>query len=528
MEKTVETPEQSRHSTVDFILRRMSRSKGFPAISENISLINRKLTSKDKNISASEISSLVLKDYALTTRLLKQVNTSFYAKARKPVTTVSRAVVLLGLEQVRILATSLMLFEHLSGYAGTDDLKKAAMNSLMSSVLAKGFAQKLQTDPEEAAICAMLHQLGKNLVMLHLQEEHEEIKREMARQGLDEQSASKAVLGKSYHELGMEIAKEWNFSDNIVKSMTPLAGKEIDKPTSDIDILQGISNFSNEICETIRTTPKKGRKKAFELLTRRFEKLVHLSGKDLQEMLDQAKPEMKKLAVMLRIPGSLSVEKVFSETEQSKEKGLKEETSTPAFEKEMAPETSLSPEPPDSSKDGADAGALENIIIDGIQEITNILAEDYTINDLIAMAVEVLYRGFAFSRVLFCLRTAKQPRMMARFGLGKDIKRLLGSFSFRIAKPADLFNVAIAQNRDFRIRDISDPVVKPLIPDWYRRNVNAPSFIIYPISINNVCLGFLYADREDKGDPIHSKHLNYMKTIRNQLVIGIKQKQLGR
>ena len=89
MEKSIEAPTKNRHSTVDFILRRMGRSKGFPAISKNVSAINRKLSSKEKNFSASEIANLVLKDYALTTRLLKQVNSSFHASGRKPVTTVS-------------------------------------------------------------------------------------------------------------------------------------------------------------------------------------------------------------------------------------------------------------------------------------------------------------------------------------------------------------------------------------------------------------------------------------------------------
>ncbi|MCP4576720.1 MAG: HDOD domain-containing protein, partial [Deltaproteobacteria bacterium] len=45
--------------------------------------------SKEKNFPASEISNLVMKDYALTTRLLKQVNSSFHASGRKPVPTVS-------------------------------------------------------------------------------------------------------------------------------------------------------------------------------------------------------------------------------------------------------------------------------------------------------------------------------------------------------------------------------------------------------------------------------------------------------
>lgn len=531
MEKSIEAPTKNRHGTVDFILRRMNRSKGFPAISKNVSAINRKLSSKEKNFSASEIASLVLKDYALTTRLLKQVNSSFYASGRKPVTTVSRAVVLLGFEQVRIAATSLILFEHFRGNAGTSELKEAAVSSFMGGLFARKFAETLKIDAEEASICAMLHNLGRHLVMLHLQSEHEAIKREMARKGLDEPTASRDVLGKSYHELGMEIAEEWNFSDRIVKSMAPFSEEEVEKPQSEIDVLRGVSNFSNTICEIIRIKEKDERNRAFKILSKRYEKIVPISGKELQELLDSAMPEVKKLARILNMPSSSLVPKtMFAPGDQNGGAASEAEPSLAeadkADSKDAAPE-SLS-KTSGANINGPYSHELESIIINGIQEITSTLAEDYALNDLIAMIIEIIYRGFAFDRAIFCMTTPKKPWITARFGLGKDIKRLLGTFGFRVSKGSDVFNLAVTRNQDFRISDSNAARTKPLIPDWYRKTVNAPSFIIYPIFIDKICLGFLYADREEEGDPIPENSLNYMKTLRSQLVIGIKQKRSRR
>ena len=526
MEESIKAPKNSRHSTVDFILRRMQRSKGFPAVSKNMAAINRKLSSKEKNFSASEIASLVLKDYALTTRLLKQVNSSFYASGRRPVTTVSRAVVLLGFEQVRIAATSLILFEHFRGSAGTDELKEAAVSSFMSGLFARKFSEKMKIDAEEASICAMLHNLGHHLVMLHLQKEHEEIKREMVRKGLDEETASKGILGQSYHELGMAIAKEWNFSDKIIKSMSPFGEEEVGKPQSESDMLRGLSNFSNEICEILRRTPKEDRDKAFRKVTKRFEKVVPLTGKQLKELLDSTVPEVKKLASTLNIPSDSFVQEMMSTYEAREEKTVTEKTPLPPKDGDDGPEDSLSHDSPEKSavKEEDDQ---ESVIINGIQEITNTLAEDYTFNDLISMIVEIIYRGFAFNRVIFCMTSPKQPRIMARFGLGKDIQHLLGTFGFRVSKNGtDVFNAAVTQNQDFRIDDANAVAIRSRIPEWYRKVVNAPSFMIYPIFIDNVCLGFLYADREDEGDPIPEKYLNYMRTLRSQLVIGIKQKRM--
>ena len=133
-----------------------------------------------------------------------------------------------------------------------------------------------------------------------------------------------------------------------------------------------------------------------------------------------------------------------------------------------------------------------------------------------------MFRGFAFKRVLFCIMEPKNKKAQARFGLGKDVDKLTHNFGFKLKTSSDLFNIAMSQARDFFINDSDAPAIKTQIPEWYRKIVNAPAFIIYPIFIDGICLGLFYADREDKGPPIPEDHLNYMKTLRNQLVIAAK------
>jgi hypothetical protein len=52
----------------------------------------------------------------------------------------------------------------------------------------------------------------------------------------------------------------------------------------------------------------------------------------------------------------------------------------------------------------------------------------------------------------------------------------------------------------------------------------APSFLIYPIIIKDTPLGLFYADKSHKGSIISGAQLNYMKTLRNQAIMAIKQK----
>ena len=58
------------HSTVEFLLRRMQRKKDFPTISRTLTDINR-LTSEGSDASADKLANVILRDFALTSKLLK-------------------------------------------------------------------------------------------------------------------------------------------------------------------------------------------------------------------------------------------------------------------------------------------------------------------------------------------------------------------------------------------------------------------------------------------------------------------------
>ena len=90
----------------------------------------------------------------------------------------------------------------------------------------------------------------------------------------------------------------------------------------------------------------------------------------------------------------------------------------------------------------------------------------------------------------------------------------------------DVFNIALAQTTDLGIDDSSDPRIMKGIPEWYRRLVAAPAFVLFPVLINKKPLGLLYADKDRKGRVIDGSQLQYMKILCNQAVLAIKQMTL--
>ena len=101
----VSAPTAASNATLDFLLRRMRHKSDFPALSDSVARIQRVANSEDDSI--SDLTHEILKDVALTNKLLRLVNSVHYAHAsRGTISTVSRAVSLVGFNAVRNMALS--------------------------------------------------------------------------------------------------------------------------------------------------------------------------------------------------------------------------------------------------------------------------------------------------------------------------------------------------------------------------------------------------------------------------------------
>lgn len=510
-------------STIDTLLRLMERSQDFPAFSQHILEINQKASSSTANLtSPAQLAGVILKDYSLTNKLLRLVNSAFYGSFAGKITTITKAVMVLGFEQVSLAASSLMLFDHLQNKSQSEELKDAAMSSFISGLVARDLAARMGIgNLEETFICAMLHNLGRHLVIYYLPEQARSIKSIMTQKGESERNAAWSVLRISYEDIGMAVLKTWNFPEKIIGSQIRLPEGKIDKPKSGEAALQCVAGYANEVCETVRIHQGNARNVALKALASRFQKVVPLSETHLTKMLNNAKIQMEKYSDVLgvNIRHSEFMQRLSMDTEPTGEK--------PA-EKYILVKASEGTETAAVEKPVSDAAFRENhadILISGIQEITNALLSDYSLNDMMFMILETIYRGFDFSHVIFCMMEMSRTKMRARYAFGADIRSVTENFAFTITqRPTDLFNIAISQPKDIVVEDCQYPAYASLIPDWYRKTFLAPAFIIYPIIIKEAPFGLIYADKASKGSMLTQTQLNYMKTLRNQAVLAIRQR----
>ncbi len=517
------------HSTLDFLLRKIRYKSDFPTFSHNIMEINKKASVSQVNVSsASELANAILKDYSLTNKLLKLVNSAFYGQFAGKITTVSRAVVVLGFEQVSMAASSLMLIDQLKNKNQKEVLRESSVSSFMSGVIAKDLARNTGVEAnEEAFICAMLHKLGKHLVLFYFDEEHSQITNLMAQKGISEDIAAKSVLGMTYEELGTGIANVWKFPKKIVSSMRSMPRGKIDIPKTEEEKLRNLSSFSNELCDIINSPDDEESRDALTKLLKRYEKSIPLSKKQVASLLDSAREKVDEYSKIFNVnlKKSRFIRQVenFSKTQQISAPIVDKPVETTAEIDEIEQRDYDDVSIPETLNDTGEVKDPQKILINGIQDITNTLLEEFNLNDILTMILETMYRGFNFNRVLFCIMNTRKMEMRGSFGLGKDIEHVVANFRFKVDRNPDVFNFSVLQAKDIGVFDSKDERFRKRIPEWYMENISAPAFVLYPLVVNKKVIGLFYADRELSGTVLSGTQVNYMKTLCNQAVLAIKQ-----
>jgi len=238
--------------TVEFLLRRMQRRKDFPALSRSLVEINR-MTARESTATASQLANVVLRDFALTNRLLKLANSAFYGVLAGEVKSVSHAISLLGFEQLRVTANSLTLFSHIKDRTRSRALRELLVRSFVAGLIARHLARREHLDhAEEAFICGMFQTLGETLTMFYFGEEYADLLALAARGHLDRRDAAVQVLGCDFAALGAAVAREWRFPKLIVDAIAGLPDDgALEPPAGDGERLRDVAVLADALCEVL-------------------------------------------------------------------------------------------------------------------------------------------------------------------------------------------------------------------------------------------------------------------------------------
>ncbi len=519
--REIDVANNGTHSTLEFLIRRMRSKSDFPALSSIISEINQIVSSESE--SSNKLARTILQDFALSNKLLKLVNTASYGQFGGTINTVSKAVVILGFETVRNIAMTLILLEFLQNKTQAIQLKDEVIQAIFSGVV----AAKLSTennirDVEEVMVCSMFYNLGRMLGVFYLFDESQEVSR-LIEQGLSEEHAARKVLGISYSELGLGVARSWHFPPRLLAGMRKLSDEKIRPAKGDLDELTVTVNLAHELCEVAASGSVVNKNQSLGKLVRRYGSAIDISERKLSSALDEGLNELASRSGMLGLgsiksPLIAKVSKWCGHTEAGKPQGRSDlvvgQDNIISLDQVVEPQSGVAP-----------ALDTDAILGAGIQDVTSSLISDYNLNDVLQMILETIYRGMGFNRAIILIRDNKHNAMVAKFGFGEDVLAVIPLFRFPLTPTPDVFHLSVEKGLDIAMEDIHAPNIANKIPVWYRSAINAPCFMLLPIMVKDKAIGLFYADMlEPNTLKVSQQQLSLLRTLRNQAVLAIKQK----
>ena len=455
--------------TLDLLWSRVRQRGDLPGFSKVVSAIVGAMRGEDDR--EFNMTKTVLSDPALTQRVLRLANSAMYSVFGQDISTVSKAVIVLGTDSIGHLALGLKLIEGLSGASANAQEARAEMDrALMAGHIARQVAAAATLhDSEEAVVCSMLHSLGRMMVAFYLQELWQTIAVQVAG-GAVEADAAQAVLGLPLDAIGRLVAQRWGLPAPLVDTLRDVVPGSGGEPLDHADWLAAVSTLSTRCAAVVCATAAD---------TRDVEAALMRLSTDYASMLGLAPQQLIN-----------AVEVARTSAAAGEAAGAAEQT-LPRSASAAAPSVNALTVTQASAGKPADAARR---LAHGVADMRSAAATASTVQ-VLTMALETVFKGLGFSRTMVFLRNSDENRYVARLLLGEGKQGATARLSFEDAYQPDVFHAALANDKMIFIENAHDPKFASKLPRWFKDALpTAHSFMILPLTVQRHPVGLIYAD----------------------------------
>jgi HD-like signal output (HDOD) protein len=486
----------SPEKTMELIWARVRQRGDLPGFSKVVTAIIGAMRGDDDR--EFNMTKTVLQDPALTQKVLRLANSAMYSVFGQGINTVSKAVIVLGTEAIGHLALGLKLVDGLTAASGESAMARAELEkSVMAGHIARQVVSTTSSrDVEEAVVCSMLHSLGRMLVTFYLPEYWQRIKSGTAVKGMDENRTALDVLGLGLDEVGRLAAQQWGLPAALVDTLRDMPPKPVGEPLDHKDWLAAVSTLSSRCADVLCDEGDSG-----------HVVLTNLAG---------------SYADML----GLETEQLVAAVETAQQTAVEEDIVTikPAKRADGrgAAQQAVTGKPADAA----------SILTRGVADMRGVL-HTATASQFMSMALETVYQGLAFTRVVAFLRDTERSTYAAHMCLGAGGQELLPGLVFSDAYQPDVFHASLANDKMIFVENALDPAFASKVPRWWKEALpTVRSFTVLPLTVNRHPVGFIYGDWDHSSPPARIEQaeigpLNEIRTLVTSMIELRRQNELA-
>jgi HD-like signal output (HDOD) protein len=466
------------------LLKKVCGDDDMFALGASVARVVQMASSEDQG--THDLAYYVLSDPALTQRILRLSNTAQYRTVSgTAVTTISRAISLLGFDNVKTTALAMLLVDALSNTEHEAAVRIELEAALCASLVGREMARSsFYQGAEEVSIAALFKNLGPLLIASHEHDRYREISALMQGGKHTPGQASQMILGASYDALSEAVLSEWKIPDVIVRSLQAPPAGTLKTAANRGDWMRQVAALSQDVARLLGKTAKPAVTAEARAMITRYGAALNLDEERLGQLFATVQDGMNGLLQSMNMQARVRVE----EPEEHHE-ALPDVLLLATLETGGEDEKGCYPSgKPKNARD---------LLLAGVQDVTQMRAgRQARVNDVILAVLETLYRSMGFRFATVCLKDARTQQFRARVSFGDGHAKKQDGFVFPMASTRDLFHLAMENDADLMIADSSSPKVRELLPDWYRKLLpDARSFIVLPLNVNGMQLGLFYADR---------------------------------
>ena len=476
-------------ATLALLWERIRRRGDMPGFTRAINAILATMRGEDER--DFSMTQTVLSDPVLTQKVLRLANSGMYSAFGQRITTVSKAVLVLGTEAIGHLALGLKLIEEL-GKTSPDSLQ--AHVEMEKAVLAGMVAQQValeskSRDPEEAVVCSILHSLGRMMVTFYLPERWAALPDAGALDDAAQEAAAREVFGLSLEQIGRATAEHWGLPRNLVAGMRRVVPGERSADFGHEDWLAALGTLSSRCADSLWHGDEAAAAQIQELAAG-FAPMLGIASDGIVDAIEKAKAE-------------------------------------------AAADLSLAPlaNPPEKKARTAAVTRIREagnrILMSGVAEMRD-AAAGATPGQMVSMAIEAAYHGLSFTRAFGFLRNRREGCYNAKIGLGDNARTLLPKLSFGDAYEPNVFFAALGSDRVIFIENARDPKFASKLPAWWKGTLSeGRCFVIIPLCTNGEPVGFIYGDWDDRFPSVYLNQAEFslLNDLRGLVVKTVERRQ---